>query len=55
MLPDEKALGVSYQEIDDYLEGKDVNAPAATTIENWYKRTQHKRHQPINPADTWWR
>ena len=55
MLPDEKALGVSYQEIDDYLEGKNVDSQAATTIENWYKRTQHKRHQPINPADTWWR
>lgn len=55
MLPDEKALGVSYQEIDDYLEGKQVDSKAATKIENWYKRTQHKRHQPINPADTWWR
>lgn len=55
MLPDEKALGVSYQDIDDYLEGKKVNAKAAQTIERWYKRTEHKRHQPINPADTWWR
>ncbi|MBB1062882.1 ammonia-dependent NAD(+) synthetase [Limosilactobacillus fastidiosus] len=55
MLPDEKALGVSYQEIDDYLEGKEVSPQAATTIEGWYKKTQHKRHQPINPADTWWR
>ena len=55
MLPDEKALGVSYQEIDDYLEGKEVSPQAATIIEGWYKKTQHKRHQPINPADTWWR
>ncbi|MBD7895086.1 ammonia-dependent NAD(+) synthetase [Limosilactobacillus sp. Sa3CUN2] len=55
MLPDEKVLGVSYQEIDDYLEGKEVSPQAATIIEGWYKKTQHKRHQPINPADTWWR
>lgn len=55
MLPDEKALGVSYQEIDDYLEGKEVSPQVATIIEGWYKKTQHKRHQPINPADTWWR
>lgn len=55
MLPDEKALGVSYQEIDDYLEGKTVSSDAAATIERWYNRTQHKRHQPITPTDTWWR
>lgn len=55
MQPDEKALGVSYQEIDDYLEGKTVSASAAHTIENWYQRTQHKRHQPISPRDNWWR
>ena len=24
-LPDEVALGVTYEEIDDYLEGKDIN------------------------------
>lgn len=55
MQPDEKALGVTYQEIDDYLEGKEVSAQAATTIERWYQRTQHKRHQPISPRDNWWR
>lgn len=55
MLPDEKALGVTYQEIDDYLEGKEVTPITAEKIESWYKRTQHKRHQPITPTDTWWR
>lgn len=53
--PDEQALGVSYQEIDDYLEGKVVSEAAAQTIERWYQRTQHKRHQPISPRDNWWR
>lgn len=55
MQPDEKALGVTYQEIDDYLEGKEVQAAAAERIESWYQRTKHKRHQPISPRDIWWR
>ena len=32
-LPDEKALGVTYQAIDDYLEGKPVSDQAAAKIE----------------------
>ncbi|MHA6603574.1 ammonia-dependent NAD(+) synthetase [Aerococcus urinae] len=54
-LPDEEALGVSYQAIDDYLEGQDVSDQDAQTIENWYQKSQHKRHLPINLYDTWWR
>lgn len=53
-LPDEVALGVSYQAIDDYLEGKDVDAKAAETIEAWYKKTAHKRHLPVTVFDTFW-
>ncbi|MCY3025369.1 ammonia-dependent NAD(+) synthetase [Aerococcus loyolae] len=54
-LPDEEALGVSYQAIDDYLEGQEVSDQDAQTIENWYQKSQHKRHLPINLYDTWWR
>ncbi|HJE45929.1 ammonia-dependent NAD(+) synthetase [Levilactobacillus namurensis] len=54
-LPDEVALGVRYQDIDDYLEGKPVSEQAATTIENWYRKTAHKRHLPVNVYDTFWR
>lgn len=54
-LPDEKALGVSYHDIDDYLEGKPVNEQASQTIERWYLRTQHKRHLPVSPLDNWWK
>ncbi|KAA9293152.1 ammonia-dependent NAD(+) synthetase [Aerococcus urinae] len=54
-LPDEEALGVSYPAIDDYLEGQDVSDQDAQTIENWYQKSQHKRHLPINLYDTWWR
>lgn len=55
MRPDEEALGVRYDEIDDYLEGREVSPVAAEKIESWYRRTQHKRHLPIAPYDTWWK
>lgn len=55
MRPDEEALGVRYDEIDDYLEGREVSPTAAEKIESWYRRTQHKRHLPIAPYDTWWK
>ncbi len=55
MRPDEEALGVRYDEIDDYLEGREVSSAAAEKIEGWYRRTQHKRHLPIAPYDTWWK
>lgn len=54
-LPDEAALGVRYQDIDDYLEGKDVDTAAAERIESWYHKTAHKRHLPVNVYDTFWR
>lgn len=54
-LPDEVALGVTYQDIDDYLEGKVVSQQAAETIEGWYIKTEHKRHTPINVYDTFWK
>ncbi|HJC04013.1 ammonia-dependent NAD(+) synthetase [Ligilactobacillus hohenheimensis] len=54
-LPDEVALGVTYDDIDDYLEGKDVAADAAEKIEQWYQKTQHKRHLPITVFDDFWK
>lgn len=45
-LADEHALGLSYDEIDDFLEGKAVSAEVETRIIGIYQRTQHKR-QPI--------
>jgi len=53
-LPDEAALGVRYEDIDDYLEGKVVSDTAAERIENWYRKTAHKRHLPVNVYDTFW-
>lgn len=54
-LPDEVALGVTYEKIDDYLEGKQVDAKDAATIESWYRKTEHKRRPPITVFDDFWR
>lgn len=50
-LPDEKALGVRYSDIDDYLEGRDVSERAAERIENWWRKTEHKRRLPYTVFD----
>ncbi|PCF46385.1 NAD(+) synthase [Staphylococcus delphini] len=42
-LPDEEALGVTYEAIDNYLEGKGVPAEEAAVIERHYVRNAHKR------------
>ena len=55
LIADEVALGVTYDEIDDYLEGKSVSEKARTTIENWWHKTEHKRHLPITIFDDFWK
>lgn len=55
LVPDEVALGVSYDEIDDYLEGREIRIEAAEIIEGWYTKTEHKRNEAINVYDTWWK
>ncbi|WP_442593713.1 ammonia-dependent NAD(+) synthetase [Neobacillus sp. D3-1R] len=54
-LPDEVALGVTYDEIDDYLEGREVNKTSKEKIENWYLKSEHKRQGPITVFDDWWK
>ena len=54
-LPDEEALGVSYEHIDDYLEGREVPAEARERTEHLWCIGAHKRHLPPGPHDTWWR
>lgn len=46
---DEDALGVSYDVIDDFLEGKPVDEQAFGTILRHYRRTDHKRRLPATP------
>ncbi|MGW1374577.1 ammonia-dependent NAD(+) synthetase [Streptomyces sp. NPDC002446] len=47
--PDEVALGVSYDQIDDFLEGNPVEATAFQAIVRRYRLTDHKRALPIAP------
>lgn len=54
-LPDEVALGVTYTDIDDYLEGKVVADATAEIIEGWYTKTEHKRQLPISVFDNWYK
>ena len=54
-LPDEVALGVTYEEIDDYLEGKTVSKESEEKIEGFYIRSMHKRHMPVTIFDDFWK
>jgi NAD+ synthase len=54
-LPDEVALGLTYAQIDDYLEGADVAPEVAAKVESAYLATRHKRAVPASPLDDWWR
>jgi NAD+ synthase len=51
---DEANLGLSYTQIDDYLEGKEVEPEVADAIQLRYISTQHKRTVPVTPFDDWW-
>ncbi|MEU8827582.1 ammonia-dependent NAD(+) synthetase [Streptomyces sp. NPDC048636] len=46
---DEDALGVTYDDIDDFLEGKPVEERVFDTIVRRYRLTDHKRRLPIAP------
>lgn len=48
--PDEVAMGVSYDDIDDFLEGKMVSDQAYEVIFSTFRRTAHKRALPVFPA-----
>ncbi|MFI8566838.1 ammonia-dependent NAD(+) synthetase [Rhodococcus sp. NPDC078407] len=53
-LPDEEALGMTYAQIDDYLEGKEVDDDVAEKLENMFMATRHKRTVPVTPFEDWW-
>ncbi|MDD9266125.1 ammonia-dependent NAD(+) synthetase [Paenibacillus sp. GCM10023248] len=54
-LPDEEALGLTYEQLDDYLEGRPLPADAVRKIEERYGMTEHKRRGPVTCYDTWWK
>ncbi|HET8597383.1 MAG TPA: ammonia-dependent NAD(+) synthetase [Castellaniella sp.] len=47
--PDEDAFGVRYDQIDDFLEGKDVPPEVFDIIVSTWRRSAHKRALPIAP------
>ncbi|QAY73835.1 ammonia-dependent NAD(+) synthetase [Agromyces protaetiae] len=51
---DEANLGLSYTEIDDFLEGRDVDPAVAERIETRFLQTRHKRTVPVSMFDEWW-
>lgn len=52
---DETELGITYDTLDDYLEGKAVPKEAAEKIEQRYRMTEHKRQLPTTMFDGWWK
>ena len=51
---DETELGMRYDDIDDYLEGREVPREVAEKIEAIHRRTRHKRTTPVTMLDEWW-
>ena len=51
---DEANLGLTYEQIDDYLEGEQVDEVVSNAIETRYINTMHKRMVPVSMFDEWW-
>lgn len=52
---DEDELGLTYDQIDAYLQGEQIDEKAAEDLEQKYLRSRHKRTTPVEVRDTWWR
>ncbi|MCP3426704.1 ammonia-dependent NAD(+) synthetase [Rothia sp. AR01] len=52
---DESELGLSYDVVDDYLEGKEIDEVHAEALEARFLRTRHKRTVPVTIHDSWWK
>lgn len=48
--PDEAVFGISYAEIDNFLEGKPVNQQTLEKIVQQFQKTAHKRQLPAAPS-----
>jgi NAD+ synthase len=45
--PDEDSYGITYEDIDNFLEGNDVSDEVFTTLRRFYMATRHKRSLPV--------
>ncbi|MBQ0892543.1 ammonia-dependent NAD(+) synthetase [Micromonospora sp. U56] len=48
--PDEDVFGFTYDNIDDFLEGRPVPSAIAQAVLDRYHATAHKRHLPVAPG-----
>ncbi|MGI4982210.1 MAG: ammonia-dependent NAD(+) synthetase [Janthinobacterium lividum] len=48
--PDEDVYGITYENIDDFLEGKTVTDEVYKTIFHTWRATMHKRALPVEPG-----
>lgn len=48
--PDEDAYGVTYDQIDDFLEGREIDETARQRIRQMHSSTAHKRALPVIPV-----
>ena len=46
---DERELGITYEEIDNYIEGKTVSSDVKLKIEELFRKSEHKRKMPKIP------
>ncbi|KEI35487.1 NMN synthetase [Francisella sp. W12-1067] len=46
---DEDEMGVTYQEIDSFLDGKEISPAALEKISYWHNRSHHKRRMALIP------
>jgi NAD+ synthase len=51
---DEANLGLTYHDIDAYLEGREIDPGVAELIEARFLQTRHKRAVPVSMFDDWW-
>ncbi|HLS32114.1 MAG TPA: ammonia-dependent NAD(+) synthetase, partial [Brevibacterium sp.] len=51
---DESSLGLTYEEIDDFLEGDEVSGAVARALAEKFSVSEHKRRTPPGPDDDWW-
>jgi NAD+ synthase len=52
--PDEASLGMTYEQIDDYLQGKRIDTEVQQKLEQRYRVTEHKRQLPVTPYCDWY-
>ena len=50
---DEDSLGITYDQIDDYLESKAIEPEAQEKLEQRYIKTEHKRQGPVTLYCDW--